>query len=40
MVRVFPALGLSVDDYITQVTNHITAFSTAAIDSLYPEVSP
>jgi len=40
MVRIFPALGLSVDEYITQVTNHITAFSTAAIDSLYPEVSP
>ncbi len=40
MIRMFPALGLSMDEYIAQVTDHITAFSTAAIDSLYPEVSP
>jgi AcrR family transcriptional regulator len=39
MVRVFPALGQPVDQYIRLVTDHITAFSTAAIDSLYPEVS-
>ncbi len=39
MVRMFPALGFSIEDYIKEVTSHITAFSTAAIDTLYPEVS-
>jgi len=38
MIRVFPALGQPVQQYIELVTDHITAFSTAAIDSLYPEV--
>ncbi len=38
MIRVFPALGQPVEKYIELVTDHITAFSTAAIDSLYPEV--
>ena len=39
MVSMFPALGLSAEGYIDEVTKHITVFSTAAIDSLYPEVS-
>lgn len=39
MTRVFPALGKPVEQYIELVTDHITAFSTAAIDSLYPEVT-
>lgn len=38
MIRIFPALGQPVDKYIELVTDHITNFSTAAIDSLYPEV--
>lgn len=38
MIRVFPALGKPLEQFIEQVTDHITAFSTAAIDSLYPEV--
>jgi AcrR family transcriptional regulator len=38
MIKVFPALGQPVEQYIEMVTDHITAFSTAAIDSLYPEV--
>lgn len=38
MIRVFPALGHPIEEYIEMVTDHITAFSTAAIDSLYPEV--
>jgi len=40
MLQAFPALGLTLDEYIDQVTEHITRFSTAAIDGLYPEVSP
>ena len=40
MLQAFPALRLSLDEYIDQVTEHITRFSTAAIDGLYPEVSP
>ncbi len=39
MIKVFPALGYPVEQYVQMVTDHITAFSTAAIDSLYPEVS-
>ncbi|MCP4292928.1 MAG: TetR/AcrR family transcriptional regulator [bacterium] len=39
MIRMFPALGLNADQYIRAVTEHITAFSTAAIDSLYPKES-
>ena len=39
MIRVFPALGHPLEEYIELVTDHITAFSTAAIDSLYPEVT-
>jgi len=40
MLQAFPALGLSLPEYIDNVTEHITRFSTAAIDGLYPEVSP
>ncbi len=40
MLQAFPALKLPLDEYIDQVTGHITRFSTAAIDGLYPEVSP
>jgi AcrR family transcriptional regulator len=39
MLQAFPALGLPLPEYIDQVTDHITRFSTAAIDGLYPEVS-
>ena len=38
MLQAFPALGSPCDEYIEQVTEHITRFSTAAIDGLYPEV--
>jgi len=37
MIRVFPALGQPLPQYIELVSEHITTFSTAAIDSLYPE---
>jgi len=40
MLQAFPALGLSLPEYIDQVTDHITRFSTAAIDGLFPEVTP
>ena len=39
MLKSFPPLELPVTDYIEQVTEHVTRFSTAAIDGLYPEVS-
>lgn len=39
MIRLFPALGLPLDQFIREVTDHITSFSTAAIEALYPEVS-
>ena len=39
MLQAFPALGHPVEEYIEQVTDHITRFSTAAIDALHPEVS-
>jgi AcrR family transcriptional regulator len=37
MFKAFPALALSQPEYVAQVANHITRFSTAAIDGLYPE---
>ena len=37
MQEAFPALALDRDEYIRQTTDHITRFSTAAIDGLYPE---
>ncbi len=37
MHMAFPALALGRDEYIRQTTDHITRFSTAAIDGLYPE---
>lgn len=40
MYMAFPPLKLSLPEYIRQVTDHITRFSTAAIDGLYPEVTP
>jgi AcrR family transcriptional regulator len=40
ILRAFPALGHPVETYISEVTDHVTRFSTAAIDALYPEVSP
>jgi AcrR family transcriptional regulator len=40
MYLAFPPLKLPLPEYIRQVTDHITRFSTAAIDGLYPEVSP
>jgi AcrR family transcriptional regulator len=39
MLKAFPALELDLPEYIEQVTDHITRFSTAAIDGLYPEVT-
>jgi AcrR family transcriptional regulator len=38
MLRLFPALGLPVDQYIANVTDHITRFSSAAVQALHPEV--
>jgi AcrR family transcriptional regulator len=38
MYRAFPALGLPVDQYVEQVTEHITKFSTAAVSGMFPEV--
>ena len=40
MLRAFPPLGLSLPEYSEKVTEHIIRFSTAAIDSMYPEVTP
>ena len=40
MAHAFPVLGASIDAYVEQVTDHITRFSTAAIDGMYPEVTP
>ena len=40
MLQAFPVLGRPVEEYIHEVTEHVTKFSTAAIDALYPEVSP
>jgi len=40
MYLAFPPLKLSLPEYIEQVIDHITRFSTAAIDGLYPEVTP
>ena len=37
MFKTFPALALDQAEYIRQTTDHITRFSTAAIDGLYPE---
>lgn len=39
MRRLFPALGLDSAEYIRQVTDHVTRFSTGAIDTLSPEVA-
>ena len=39
MMRAFPVLGRPVEEYIQEVTQHVTQFSTAAIDALYPEVT-
>ncbi len=40
MLRAFPPLGLPLPEYCEQVTEHIIRFSTAAIDSMFPEVTP
>ena len=40
MAHAFPVLGESVDAYVAQTTDHITRFSTAAIDGMFPEVTP
>lgn len=40
MLRAFPVLGRPVEEYISEVTDHVTRFSAAATDALYPEVSP
>ena len=39
ITRVFPALNLSVEEYIDAVTRHVSRFSSAAVQTLYPEVS-
>jgi AcrR family transcriptional regulator len=39
MLKAFPALNLDLPEYMEMVTDHITRFSTAAIDGLYPEVT-
>ncbi len=40
MAHAFPVLGESVEVYVERATDHITRFSTAAIDGLHPEVTP
>jgi AcrR family transcriptional regulator len=40
MERAFPILGAGIDTYIADTVAHITRFSTAAINGLYPEVTP
>ena len=40
MVRAFPVLAAPVEDYVAAITDHITRFSTAAIDGMHPEVTP
>lgn len=40
MAHAFPVLGEPVDVYIARATDHITRFSTAAIDAMHPEVTP
>jgi AcrR family transcriptional regulator len=37
MLRVFPPVGLTVEQYIEAATDHISRFSSAAILALYPE---
>lgn len=37
MLRAFPVLALDKAEYIRRTTAHITRFSTAAIDGLFPE---
>ena len=39
MAHAFPVLAEPLDVYITRTTDHITRFSTAAIDGLHPEVT-
>ena len=39
MLEAFPALALPKDQYIEQVTEHITRFCAAAVEALYPEVT-
>lgn len=39
MMQAFPALRLDQEQYIDEVTDHITRFSAAAIEALYPEVA-
>lgn len=39
MMQAFPALRLDQQQYIEEVTDHITRFSAAAIEALYPEVT-
>lgn len=40
MAHAFPVLGEAVEVYVERATDHITRFSTAAIDGLHPEVTP
>lgn len=40
MTHTFPVLDEPVDVYIVRATDHITRFSTAAIDAMHPEVMP
>jgi AcrR family transcriptional regulator len=38
MLAAFPALAYEPEEYVKQVTDYITRFCTAALNSLYPEV--
>ena len=40
MVHAFPVLAAPVEEYAAAITDHITRFSTAAIDGMHPEVTP
>lgn len=39
MILAFPALAEPIEEFVAQVTDHITAFSTAAIDGMHPEAT-
>ncbi|MCP4573861.1 MAG: TetR/AcrR family transcriptional regulator [bacterium] len=40
MILAFPVLDAPMDEFVSAVTDHITRFSTAAVDGMHPEVTP
>lgn len=39
MILAFPILDAPMDEFVAAVTDHVTRFSTAAIDGMHPEVT-